>query len=118
LGATATRAIVGPDVKVTETAGRVLRSPYCERTIATLHPSAVLRARDEALEARRARLVADLALAGVQARARRGAQRTSPRPSRPPARSRSAPSSTTSAGCGGPARSAASRTSTSAVARL
>jgi uracil-DNA glycosylase family protein len=67
LGATAARAIVG-EVKIGESEGAVLRSPLCERTIVTVHPSAVLRARDEGRDALRARLVADLRRASVLAR--------------------------------------------------
>jgi DNA polymerase len=63
MGATAAQAILGPDIRVTETAGRILESDIAERVVATIHPSAVLRARsggarDELLE----RLVGDLRL--------------------------------------------------------
>jgi uracil-DNA glycosylase family protein len=67
LGATATKAVLGAGVLVSQSAGRVLGSPLCARTIATLHPSAILRARDDGRELQRARLIADLRLAGQTA---------------------------------------------------
>jgi uracil-DNA glycosylase len=69
LGAVAARAIVGRDARVTESAGVVTKTAWCERTLATLHPSAVLRARStEDRDAMFARLVSDLALAKRLAR--------------------------------------------------
>jgi uracil-DNA glycosylase family protein len=64
LGATAAAAVLGPKVRVLRDRGTFIPSPYCERTLVTVHPSAILRAPDEAT--RRAdyrRFVADLALA-------------------------------------------------------
>jgi uracil-DNA glycosylase len=61
LGATAAHALVGRHVKVTQDHGRLLESPLAEHVIATVHPSSLLRAPDEA--ARReayAAFVADL----------------------------------------------------------
>jgi DNA polymerase len=61
LGATATGSLLGSAVRVTRDRGTVARSRWAEHTTVTIHPSAVLRARDE--ESRRAeytRLVADL----------------------------------------------------------
>jgi DNA polymerase len=63
MGATAAQALLGPDIRVTETAGRLVESGIAERVVATIHPSAVLRARsgdarDELLE----RLIGDLRL--------------------------------------------------------
>jgi uracil-DNA glycosylase family protein len=46
LGATATAALVGSDVRVTRDHGRPLRSSLARTVVATIHPSAVLRARD------------------------------------------------------------------------
>ena len=47
LGATAAKAICGNEFLITQQRGRFLRSRYCERTLATFHPSAVLRAESE-----------------------------------------------------------------------
>jgi len=52
LGATAAQALVGRHVKVTQDHGRPLDSPLAEHVVATVHPSSLLRAPDEA--ARRA----------------------------------------------------------------
>ena len=71
LGATAAGAILGPKVRVTRDRGHIVASPFAERTMATIHPSAILRAPDE--EARRteyARFVDDLMVAARSARAR------------------------------------------------
>lgn len=46
LGATAAQALLGKDFRVTEMRGRWLESGHAERTIATVHPSSVLRAPD------------------------------------------------------------------------
>jgi DNA polymerase len=64
LGATAAQTVFGPQFKLTKQRGRVLPSDVSPRTIATIHPSAVLRAPDAA--GRRAAfqmLVGDLRLA-------------------------------------------------------
>jgi DNA polymerase len=65
LGATAAQAIFGSRFSVTRDRGVLRPSPYAARTLATFHPSALLRARavdaDRAAEMR-AQLVADLAL--------------------------------------------------------
>jgi uracil-DNA glycosylase family protein len=61
LGATAAQALVGRHVRVTRDRGRPLESPLAPCVIATVHPSSLLRAPDEA--ARRAayeQFVADL----------------------------------------------------------
>jgi DNA polymerase len=66
LGATAAQAILGPAFRVTLDHGRILEpaAPGGPRRMATLHPSAVLRARTpEAREEARRTLVADLAAA-------------------------------------------------------
>jgi len=61
LGATAAQSLMGTDFRVTRDRGKFMATTWCESTIATYHPSAVLRAPDEA---RRAEiwfaLVADL----------------------------------------------------------
>jgi uracil-DNA glycosylase len=52
LGATASRALLGPAFRLMRDHGRFIDSPWAARTIATLHPSAVLRGQDEADQAR------------------------------------------------------------------
>jgi uracil-DNA glycosylase family protein len=70
LGATAAQALVGPDIRVTTDHGRVA-SALAPVVIVTIHPSAVLRSRDQAArDAALAGLVADLRL-GVTALATR-----------------------------------------------
>jgi uracil-DNA glycosylase len=46
LGATAARAVFGPKVKVTKDRGRLLETPLAPLAAVTVHPSAILRARD------------------------------------------------------------------------
>ena len=63
LGATAARALLGPKFRVTRQRGEWISSRWAPHVMATIHPSAILRAPDE--EARHAemeRLVADLTL--------------------------------------------------------
>lgn len=61
LGATAAQALLGKKFRISTSRGEVLSSPQCEQTIATYHPSAVLRAPDhEARERMRAELFADV----------------------------------------------------------
>jgi DNA polymerase len=63
LGATAAAALLGPDVRVTELARTPVASTLAPLVLATLHPSAVLRAPDDRSRATAfARLVADLRL--------------------------------------------------------
>jgi uracil-DNA glycosylase family protein len=63
LGATAAQSLLGPDIRVTKDHGRVA-SRLAPVVIVTIHPSAVLRSRDQvAREAALAGLVADLRLA-------------------------------------------------------
>jgi uracil-DNA glycosylase len=52
LGATAARVIVGPDFRLLRQRGQFLATRWSSRTIATLHPSAVLRGQDDAEQAR------------------------------------------------------------------
>ncbi|MEO5821930.1 MAG: DUF4130 domain-containing protein [Vicinamibacteraceae bacterium] len=64
LGATAAKALLGPQFRLTKERGRLLDSPWGSPALATWHPSAVLRAdqpahADELL----AQLIADLTLA-------------------------------------------------------
>jgi DNA polymerase len=52
LGATAARALLGGDFRIMKERGRWLDSRWARRTMATLHPSAVLRGEDESAQAR------------------------------------------------------------------
>jgi DNA polymerase len=56
LGATAAQTLLGRDFRVTQRRGEVLESPLAERVVATVHPSSILRQRDD--ELRRAELAA------------------------------------------------------------
>ncbi|MBV9080228.1 MAG: UdgX family uracil-DNA binding protein [Elusimicrobia bacterium] len=61
LGATAAKAVLGPDFRVTQMRGRVLSSRLARVVIATVHPSSILRAPDEeSRRVERAAFVADL----------------------------------------------------------
>jgi uracil-DNA glycosylase family protein len=63
LGATAARAILGADFRLLRDRGRFVPTRFAEKTIATLHPSAVLRGEDETQQARLyGMLVGDLKL--------------------------------------------------------
>jgi uracil-DNA glycosylase family protein len=48
LGATAAAAILGSKVRVLRDRGKFVATPYCEKTVVTVHPSSLLRAPDEA----------------------------------------------------------------------
>jgi uracil-DNA glycosylase len=52
LGATAAKALLGPDFRVTRQRGRFVPSPWARYVLATGHPSAVLRTRDRDLRQR------------------------------------------------------------------
>ena len=61
LGSTAAQALLGRNIRITESRGRAIPSPLAPYAIATLHPSAVLRAPDDAARAvAMQRLVDDL----------------------------------------------------------
>jgi len=60
LGATAAQALLGPKFKVTQQRGKTMRSEWAGTVIATVHPSAVLRAPAEAREQARREFFADL----------------------------------------------------------
>lgn len=47
LGGVAARALLGLDFEVSEQRGHLLATPWCEQTLATIHPSLVLRQRSE-----------------------------------------------------------------------
>jgi DNA polymerase len=67
LGATAAQSVMGPDFRVSKQRGEVLPSPLGIPAVATVHPSSILRAIDEASrrEAMES-LVADLKVAAGQ----------------------------------------------------
>ena len=61
LGATAAKALLGPGFRVTRDRGKLIESPEWGRVVATVHPSSILRAPDEATRLReRRKFVADL----------------------------------------------------------
>ena len=69
LGATAAQSVLGPQFKLMQQRGQVLPSALADRVVATIHPSAVLRAPDA--EGRRAAydmLVSDLKVAAKVAK--------------------------------------------------
>ncbi|MFL6537658.1 MAG: UdgX family uracil-DNA binding protein [Chthoniobacterales bacterium] len=69
LGSTAAQAIFGPQFRVTKQRGQVLESSFARRTVATVHPSALLRAPDEETRHREyALFVNDLRVASKAAR--------------------------------------------------
>ena len=69
LGATAAQALLGKDFRVTQMRGQWLESEYAERTIATVHPSSILRAPDpEARERQYLDFVADLGVIAAELR--------------------------------------------------
>jgi uracil-DNA glycosylase family protein len=64
LGATAAKAVFGPDFQLMRQRGEILTSPLAARTLATIHPSAVLRIAASPERAKAfAALVADLRIA-------------------------------------------------------
>jgi uracil-DNA glycosylase family 4 len=69
LGASAAEAIFGGTFALMKDRGKVLSTPFAEQVVATLHPSAILRARDE--ESRKQMMAlfkADLVMAANLAR--------------------------------------------------
>ncbi len=64
LGATPAQALFGRDFRITKSRGQVRPTDWCKRTIATWHPSAILRMPDATRKTQmQAEFVADLALA-------------------------------------------------------
>jgi probable DNA metabolism protein len=64
LGATAAKQVIGPEFRVSTERGQFIPSDYCGQTLATWHPSAILRApRSERRDEMQSQLVADLQLA-------------------------------------------------------
>jgi DNA polymerase len=60
LGATAAQALLGKQFRVTQNRGKPLPSELAEAVVATVHPSSVLRAPDDARDDARRQFVADL----------------------------------------------------------
>ena len=60
LGATAAQALLGPSFRVTRERGHFVQSALAPYVLATVHPSALLRAEDEQREAEIARFIEDL----------------------------------------------------------
>ena len=63
LGATAAQALLGRTFRVTRERGRDIESELAPHVLATIHPSAILRADAEDRERERAAFVADLEVA-------------------------------------------------------
>lgn len=64
LGATAAQSLIGRDFRIQQQRGTIIPTPWCKTTLATYHPSAVLRAASsEQRERIAAQLVSDLQLA-------------------------------------------------------
>jgi DNA polymerase len=71
LGAVAAKALLGPRFRVTRERGRVLESELAPIVVATIHPSAILRAPDEAARhAEREAFARDLAVVAAAIEAR------------------------------------------------
>jgi DNA polymerase len=60
LGATAARTLLGAQFRVSRERGRLVSSPLAPKVLATIHPSAILRARDEDRARELRAFVADL----------------------------------------------------------
>ena len=60
LGATAAQALLGKQFRVTQMRGQWLDSPLAKRTIATIHPSAILRTPEDLRDRAYAEFVSDL----------------------------------------------------------
>jgi uracil-DNA glycosylase len=61
LGATAAQSVLGPTFRVTQHRGKTLATPYGVPAVATVHPSSILRAPDDAArEEAMAAFIADL----------------------------------------------------------
>jgi uracil-DNA glycosylase len=64
LGATAAQALLGKAFRVTQQRGELLDGPFAQKMMATVHPSSILRAPDDAARhAETARLIDDLRVA-------------------------------------------------------
>jgi uracil-DNA glycosylase len=71
LGATATRALLGPEVRVVRDRGKIFTNRWASWVMPTYHPSALLRAPDENRESVRQAFLADLRRAAERYRATR-----------------------------------------------
>ena len=72
LGATAAQTILGPSFRVSEERGKLVPSDLAPIVVATVHPSSILRAPDDAARELGFRaLVQDLAVAATALAARR-----------------------------------------------
>jgi DNA polymerase len=64
LGATASKALLGNEFKITDQRGVLSNSPIAEKVVATIHPSSLLRIQDEsAKQIETGRFISDLKLA-------------------------------------------------------
>jgi len=63
LGATAAQAVLGSGFRVTQRRGQILEAPWPAKIMATVHPSSLLRARDEDRELQIGRFISDLRVA-------------------------------------------------------
>ncbi len=68
LGATAAKALLGADFRVTRSRGKLLEVEFAPAAVATFHPSAVLRAEEEDRQQAFADLVADIEVVADAAR--------------------------------------------------
>jgi uracil-DNA glycosylase len=68
LGATAAKALLGSEFRVTRSRGKLLEVEFAPAAVATFHPSAVLRAEEEDRQQAFADLVADLEIVADAAR--------------------------------------------------
>jgi uracil-DNA glycosylase len=85
LGATAAKALLGAQFKVSVSRGQFVPSPYAPKVFATFHPSAILRVRGDAeREAAFKSLVRDLALLRSTAQATPARRQDRPGSSAPP----------------------------------
>jgi len=74
LGATAAQALLGKEFRVTRDRGKPIPSDLAEAIVATVHPSAILRAPDDSREEARREFIADLK--GVADHLKRSAPRS------------------------------------------
>lgn len=72
LGATAAQVLLGKEFRVTRHRGEPMPSPWAEAVMATVHPSAVLRAPDESRERARREFAEDIRRVAEYLRARSG----------------------------------------------
>ena len=64
LGMTAATAVLGPGLRMNDLRGRFIETDYCEKTVVTWHPSAILRSHDGAArDEKMQQLTSDLAMA-------------------------------------------------------